>query len=110
MEFFAKEDYSDDEDYYGGRSSGDGGGVGDGSVPFVEWTFVSGERIATLASRGVSRDARWAAQRRASTNFVNDMTVIEEHYLDLEEATGADAGVYICRVSERTEIRTAQTP
>ena len=62
---------------------------------------MSGERIATLASRGVSRDARWAAQRRASTNFVNDMTVIEEHYLDLEEATVADGGVYICRVSEQ---------
>ena len=39
------------------------------------------------------------AQRRASTNFVNDMTVIEEHYLDLAEATLADTGVYICRVS-----------
>ena len=46
------------------------------------------------------RDERWRAQRRASTNFVNDMTVIEEHYLDLEEATSADTGVYICRVSE----------
>ena len=45
------------------------------------------------------RDERWRAQRRASTNFVNDMTVIEEHYLDLEEATTADTGVYICRVS-----------
>ena len=53
VEFFAKED-SDDEDYYndGGMSSGDGG---DSSVPFVEWMFVSGEEIATLASRGVSR-------------------------------------------------------
>ena len=53
MEFFAKED-SDDEDYYndGGMSSGDGG---DSSVPFVEWMFVSGEEIATLASRGVSK-------------------------------------------------------
>ena len=28
------------------------------------------------------------------------MTVIEEHYLDLEEATAADTGVYICRVSD----------
>ena len=46
MEFFAKED-SDDEDY--------GSGDGDSSLPFVEWTFVSGEEIATLASRGVSR-------------------------------------------------------
>ena len=54
MEFFAKED-SDDEDYYydGGMSSGDGGDSS--AVPFVEWMFVSGEEIATLASRGVSR-------------------------------------------------------
>ena len=50
MEFFAKEE-SDDEDYYGGMSSGDG----DDSVPFVEWTFVSGDELATMASRGVSR-------------------------------------------------------
>ena len=51
-----------------------------------------------------SRDERWRAQRRASTNFVNDMTVIEEHYLDLEEATAADTGVYICRVSEQNHL------
>ena len=31
------------------------------------------------------------------------MTVIEEHYLDLEEATAADTGVYICRVSEQKQ-------
>ena len=46
------------------------------------------------------RDSRWSAQRRASTNFVNDMTVVEEHYLDLAEATSTDTGVYICRVSK----------
>ena len=99
MEFFAKEDYSDDEDYDGGRSSGDGGA--DTAVPFVEWTFVSGDVVETLAARGVSLSARWSAQRRASTNFVNDMTVIEEHYLVLGEATMKDTGVYICRVSEQ---------
>ena len=52
MEFFAKEDTDDEDYYYGGMSSGDGG---ESSVPFVEWMFVSGEEIATLASRGVSR-------------------------------------------------------
>ena len=32
------------------------------------------------------------------------MTVIEEHYLDLEEATAADTGVYICRVSYQNHL------
>jgi hypothetical protein len=93
-------------------SSDDESSSSSSAAAFVDWVFMSGESDAVmeiLAAKGVATlpNGRWTSLVKRSYNFV-DESDIEEHYLDLEAATGHDEGVYICRVSLSKEKQTGK--